>query len=556
MTAKLKSISRVARSLGIRDKELEPNGRYKAKIDLSILERLRKTDARYILVTAITPTPLGEGKTVTTIGLSMALNRLGARSVCCLRQSSLGPLFGSKGMATGGGASRVVPEEEINLHFTGDMHAVAEANNFLAAFLENSVFHGNPLDIDVASITWKRCLDTSDRSLRNIRYTLKSGAETYEMAAGFEVTAASEIMSILALSRDRADLRSRLGGIVLARTRRGAPVRSRDIKADGMMAAILNDAIKPNLVQTSEGTPCFIHTGPFANVSIGTSSILADRMALGLCDYVVTESGFGVDCGAEKFFDIKCRASGFKPHACVLVCSLRGLKAQSRKITITPGEKMPSGLFAEDTEALEQGLENLRKHIQNLKLFGIPVIVCINVFPQDSRRELDRARAKSLEFGAQDSQESRLWEEGSRGGIDLAKSVLRQTRQASSGFKFLYETGLSLQEKIEVIAKNIYGAGSVDYAPGARSALEFCVREGFGHLPVCIAKTQFSLSHDESLKGAPSGFAFPVKDVRLAAGAGFVLAHASWMQTMPGLPRQPRGEAVDIDAEGHIRGLS
>jgi len=556
MNTKLKPISSVARFLGIRGRELEYSGCYKAKVNLSILERLRKRHARYILVTAVTPTPLGEGKTVTTIGLSMALNRLGVKSACTLRQSSLGPLFGSKGMATGGGRSRVLPEDEINLHFTGDMHAVAEANNLLSAFLENSVFHGNLLDIDVASITWKRCLDSSDRSLRNIRYALKSGAQAFEIVSGFEVTAASEIMSILTLSRDRADLRARLGDIVLARTRQGHLVRSRDIKADGMMAAVLKDAVKPNLVQTSEGTPCFIHAGPFANISIGTSSILADRMALGLCDYVVTESGFGVDCGAEKFFDIKCRASGLKPHACVLVCSLRGLKAQSDKVRITPGENMPGDLFAEDMEALAQGAENLKRHIQSLKLFSIPVIVCVNVFPQDTEKELAFVQARAFEYGAQDCRMSRLWAEGARGGVELARSVLRHTRSTTSDFRFLYDEGSPLKEKIAIIAKKIYGAGSVAYAPSAEEALDFYAAQGFARLPVCISKTQFSLSHDEALKGAPSGFIFPVKDVRLAAGAGFILAHASWMQTMPGLPRQPRGEKIDVDPLGHVTGLS
>ncbi|MFA5038526.1 MAG: formate--tetrahydrofolate ligase [Candidatus Omnitrophota bacterium] len=555
MNQKPKPIRSIARSLGIRDRELELNGNHKAKIDLSILERLKPRRARYVLVSAVTPTPLGEGKTVTTIGLSMALNRLGVKSACTLRQSSLGPLFGSKGMATGGGRSQVIPFDEINLHFTGDMHAVAEANNLLSAFLENSIFHGNPLRIDPDSILWKRCLDISDRSLRRIRYTLKMEGASREMASGFEVTAASELMSILALSRDRADLRSRLKEIVVGRDASGALVRSRDLKADGMMAAVLTDAIKPNLVQTCEHTPCLVHAGPFANISIGTSSILADRIALGLSDYVVTESGFGVDCGGEKFFDIKCRVAGFQPDACVLVCSLRGLKAQSRKITVTPGERMPQGLFQEDQEALEQGIVNLRKHIENVRLFNIPVLVCVNVFPQDTEAELAFVRQKAGDFGARDCCLSRMWEEGSAGGLDLARSLLEITRSRAEGFRYLYEDNLSLEKKIEMIASKIYGAASVDFSPQSRQMLAFYEEAGFGRLPVCIAKTQFSLSHDESLKGAPRGFVFPVKDVRLQAGAGFVLAHASLMQTMPGLPRHPRGEQVDVSATGEVTGL-
>lgn len=551
----MKPIKSIARSLGVRERELELNGNYKAKIHLSILDRLKARRSKYILVSAVTPTPLGEGKTVTTIGLSMALNRLGVKSACTLRQSSLGPLFGSKGMASGGGRSQLVPFDEINLHFTGDMHAVAEANNLLSAFIENSLFHGNPLQIDPDSILWKRCLDISDRSLRHIRYMLKCDGIAREMTSGFEVTAASEIMSILTLSRDRRDLRTRLKNIVVGRNRQGGLVHSRDVKADGMMAAVLTDAIKPNLVQTCEQTPCLIHTGPFANISIGASSILADRIALGLCDYVVTESGFGVDCGGEKFLDIKCRVSGLKPHACVLVCSLRGLKAQSQKIKIQAGEKLPQGLFMQDREALEQGIVNLRKHVENLRQFCIPVLVCLNVFPQDTDKELDYVCRKAVEFGARDCVLSHLWEEGSRGGLDLARSLLKITQSGKTDFQPLYEDSLPLSQKIETIATKIYGAHSVDFSDQAREALAFYECAGFGHLPVCIAKTQFSLSHDESLKGAPKDFVFPVKDVRLQAGAGFVLAHASLMQTMPGLPRYPRGEQVDVNAAGDITGL-
>ena len=557
MSHKLKDILSVARRLGIRASEIEPNGRYKAKISLKILDRLkRKKDSRYILISAITPTALGEGKTVTTIGLSMALNRLKYKAACSLRQSSLGPLFGAKGGATGGGASQVLPQDEVNFHFTGDTHAVGTANNLLVSFLENSIFHGNKLRLDPGTLTLKRCLDISDRSLRHIRYFLKVDGQKREIEAGFEITAASEVMSLLTLSRDFGDMRNRLKNMSIARTAQKGLIKVKDLKADGMLAAVLKDAIKPNLVQTSENTPCFIHTGPFANVSVGSSSIIADRMALGLCDYVVTESGFGVDCGAEKFFDIKCRYSGFKPDACVLVCSLRGLKAQSNKFNIVPGKKIDPAIFKEDLEALSEGAANLKKQIQNVRTFGVPVIVCLNVFEKDTARELEFIVAKAIEFGASDCVESTAWADGSKGALELAKSVVRHTRQRGSDFRFLYKDEASLKDKIEAIAKQIYGASGVDYSAPASEGLDLFSKEGFAHLPICIAKTQFSLSHDESLKGAPSGFRLPIKDVRLCSGAGFVLAHASTMQTMPGLPIEPRGERVDVKATGEVTGLS
>ncbi|OIO35295.1 MAG: formate--tetrahydrofolate ligase [Candidatus Omnitrophica bacterium CG1_02_44_16] len=557
MTLKLKDISFVAKSLGIRGSEIEPNGRHKAKIGLNILERLkRRKDSRYILISAITPTALGEGKTVTTIGLSMALNRLKYKSACSLRQSSLGPLFGAKGGATGGGASQVLPQDEVNFHFTGDTHAVGTANNLLVSFLENSIFHANKLGIDPGTLTLKRCLDISDRSLRHIRYFLKANGQKREIETGFEITAASEVMSLVALSRDFGDMRSRLKAMSVARTTHKGLISVKDLEADGMMAAVLKDAIKPNLVQTSENTPCFIHTGPFANVSIGSSSILADRMALGLCDYVVTESGFGADCGGEKFFDIKCRYSGFKPDVCVLVCSLRGLKAQSNKFNVVPGRKIDPAIFKEDIEALSEGAANLKKQIQNVLIFGVPVIVCLNVFERDTAKELEFIAAKAKEFGAADCVESMAWAYGSRGAVELASSVVRYTRARGSNFKFLYEDALSLKGKIEAVASRIYGASGVDYSAQACEGLDIFSSEGFAHLPVCIAKTQFSLSHDESLKGAPSRFRLPINDVRLCSGAGFILAHASTMQTMPGLPIEPRGERIDVKATGEVTGLS
>lgn len=557
MPAKIREIRKIAEALGMRRNEIEFNGSFKAKVNLSILERLRvKPASRYVLVTAMTPTPLGEGKTVTTIGLSMALNRLRLKAVCSLRQSSLGPLFGAKGMATGGGASQLLPADEINLHFTGDTHAVGVANNLLVSFLENDIFHGNPLKIDPSTIALKRCLDISDRALRHIHYRLKVDGRRLDIGTGFEITAASEIMSILTLSRDLSDMRRRLAEIVVARTKDGVCVSSRDLKADGMLAAVLKEAIKPNLVQTSEGTPCFIHTGPFANVSIGSSSILADRVALSLCDYVVTESGFGADCGAEKFFDIKCRYSGFVPDACVLVCSLRGIKAQSAKFRVLPGEKIDASLLKEDQQALEEGFANLKKQIENVGLFGVPVIVAINIFPTDTEKEIKWTAERALLAGACDCQVSTAWKDGSRGALKLAQSVVRHTSGKRPEFRFLYEPKDKLEDKIEAIARKVYGAGQVEYSSEAREALDFYTRKGFADLPVCISKTQFSLSHDEKLKGAPSGFVLPIKDLRLCAGAGFVLAHASTMQTMPGLPVSPRGCAVDLNAAGEVTGLS
>jgi len=555
MKTRLSDIQTIARRLGVRASELELHGRYKAKVDLSILDRLRTRRGKYVLVTAITPTPMGEGKTVTTIGLSMALNRLKRRAVATLRQASLGPLFGAKGVGTGGGACQIVPADDVNLHLTGDMLAVEVANNLLVSFVENVIFHGNPIDIEPASLLIKRCLDVGDRGLRRINYTLKAKTGPVDVRTGFEITAASESMSVLTLARDLADMRRRLKGLVVARDRAGRFVTAHDVKADGMMAAVLKDALKPNLVQTSEGTPCLVHTGPFANVSIGACSILADRIGLGLCDYVVTESGFGSDCGGEKFFDIKCRASKLNPDACVLVCSVRGLKAQSSKLRIIPGRTPDPALFREDLGALEDGFVNLKKHIENVRLFGVPVVVCVNVFPTDTPAEVERVLERALALGAADAVVSTAWRDGSAGAMALARSVERIARSGAARFQLLYGSGMGLRDKITTVAQKVYGAGAVDFSPEAEEGLSAYEAAGYGSLPVCIAKTQYSFSADESLKGAPSGFTFPIKDVRLAAGAGFVLAHASLTQTMPGLPVHPRGEKIDVDLEGRIVGM-
>ncbi len=555
MKTRLSDIQRIARQLGVRPSELELHGRYKAKVDLAILDRLGSRRGKYVLVTAMTPTPMGEGKTVTTIGLSMALNRRKRRAVATLRQASLGPLFGAKGVGTGGGACQIVPADDVNLHLTGDMLAVEVANNLLVSFVENTIFHNNPLDIEPSSILIRRCLDVGDRGLRRIQYTLKAKTGPVDIVTGFEITAASESMSILTLSRDFADMRRRLKGLVVARDRAGRFVTAHDVKADGMMAAVLKDALKPNLVQTSEATPCLVHTGPFANVSVGTCSIVADRIGLGLCDFVVTESGFGVDCGGEKFFDIKCRYSGLAPDVCVLVASVRGLKAQSGKLRIVPGQPPDPALFREDLAALEEGTANLKRHIDNVRLFGVPIVVCVNVFPTDTKPEIERVLAKAKEFGAADAVVSTAWRDGAAGAMELADSVEKTARGAQARFKLLYEDSAGLRDKITCVAQKIYGAGPVDFSAKAEEDLRAYEAAGYGKLPVCIAKTQFSFTAEEHVKGAPSGFHFPVKDVRLAAGAGFVLAHASLSQTMPGLPAAPRGEVIDVDQDGRIVGM-
>ncbi len=555
MTTCLCDIQRVARRLGVRPSEIELHGRYKAKIDLSILDRLGPRRGKYVLVTAMTPTPMGEGKTVTTIGLSMALNRLKRRAVATLRQASLGPLFGAKGVGTGGGACQIVPADDVNLHLTGDMLAVEVANNLLVSFVENTVFHGNPLDIEPSSILIRRCLDVGDRALRRITYTLKAKTGPVDVATGFEITAASESMSVLTLSRDFADMRRRLKDLVVARDRAGRFLTAHDVKADGMMAAVLKDALKPNLVQTSENTPCLVHTGPFANVSVGTCSIVADRIGLGLCDYVITESGFGVDCGGEKFFDIKCRYSGLSPDVCVLVCSVRGLKAHCPRLRIVPGEPLDAAFFREDLAAMEDGFANLRRHIEDVRLFGVPVVVCVNVFATDTAPEIERVRARAKEFGAADAVVSSAWRDGAAGAMELAHSIEETARAGQARFKFLYEDNVALRDKITCVAQKIYGAGSLDFSAKAEEDLRSYEAAGYGGLPVCIAKTQFSFTAEERVKGAPNGFRFPVKDVRLAAGAGFVLAHASLSQTMPGLPVTPRGEKIDVDQAGRITGM-
>ncbi len=538
-------ISRIASKLGIDKKYLFYYGDYIAKVSLEILNKINnRPKGKYILVTAITPTALGEGKTVTTIGLSMALNKLKKKTACCIRQPSLGPVFGIKGSAGGGGYSQVLPRDDFDLHFTGDAHAVGLAHNICAAFLDNSIFRGNKFNIDLNKISWKRAVDIGDRSLRHVCIGLGSIKDGIRRESGFEITASSEIMAILALARDFNDLKKRLSNIVVAQDKAGNCVSASDLKVSGLMSVLLKDAVKPNLIQTIENTPCFVHTGPFANIAHGNSSIIQDKIALSLCDYVVTEAGFGADCGAEKFFDIKCRASGLTPDAVVLVCSVRALKAH--------GESC--GMERNNIFALEKGLSNLKKQIENIKSFGVPVVVAINRFETDKQEEINIIRRDALIFGADDCQISEVWAKGSSGGLDLARSVVKLSRLKNK-FRYLYPLDAPVKDKIKAIATRIYGAKDVSYSKTAKLKLRGLSKAPWNRLPVCMAKTQFSLSHNPELKGAPQGFILPVRDLRVFAGAGFISCLCGDIQTMPGLPRSPRGENIDIDSRGNTIGL-
>jgi len=553
--AKLEPIVNIAKTIGINEKELELYGKYKAKVSLEVIKRFKdRPNGKYIDVTAITPTPLGEGKTVTTIGLSMILNKIGAKSIVCIRQPSLGPVFGIKGGAAGGGYSQVLPMEDFNLHLTGDVHAVGVAHNLLAAFLDNSVFKKNPLDIDPNTIMWRRVVDVSDRFLRNITIGQGGKQDGTPRASGFDITVASEVMAILALTDGLKDLRKRIGNIVVAYTHKGKPVTAEDLKAAGAMTVLMKDAVKPNLLQTIDNTPCLVHAGPFANIAHGNSSIIADKIALKLTDYVVTESGFGADCGAEKFLDIKCRMSGLKPDAVVMVCTIRALKMHSGRFNVVAGKPLDKGLIEENIDAVRDGSSNLIKHIENMKLFGIPVVVAINKFTADTDREIEAIKTIAKKHGAFDAVVSELWEKGSVGGKDLAKAVVRATERESK-FKYLYPSNISIKEKISAIAKKIYGAKDVEYSKLAEEKIDRYTKAGYGKLPICMAKTHLSLSHDPKLKGAPSGYTLPIKDIRASVGAGFLYPLCGDMRTMPGLPSVPAGTKVDIDAEGKVVGL-
>ena len=546
----LKRIGDLAAELGLPDDEVSPYGHYKGKIALSALTRLRDRPlGQYILVTAINPTPLGEGKTVTSIGLAMGLNRLGRRAVVTLRQPSLGPVFGIKGGASGGGRAQVVPQEEVNLHLTGDAHAVASAHNLLAAFIDNHLAHGNALRIDPDRITWPRVMGLNDRALRQV--TLQDGRRTQ-----FVITEASEVMAILALASDLGDLRRRLGRILVGMAQDGRPVLAEELRCAGAMAALLRDAMTPNLLQTSEGTPAILHAGPFGNIAHGNCSIVADALALRLADFVVTEAGFGSDLGAEKFFNIKCRTSGLQPSAAVIVASLRALKLHGGGGPAKPGAPLPSTLTGPNREALARGLANLEQHIANVRAFGVPAVVAVNAFGGDSKEELDFVREKAVECGAVASAISTPWADGGAGAEALAAAVLQACEQPAA-YRLLYEDTAPIAQKIETIARRIYGAQGVSFEPTAEDQIELATRLGYDQFPICMAKTQYSLSHDPQLLGRPTGFTLPIRELRILAGAGFLTAVCGGMQLMPGLPKRPAGEQVDVDPEtGRIVGLT
>lgn len=540
-------IKDVAASIGIEEDDLELYGKYKAKISDELINRTKKNpDGKLILVTAINPTPAGEGKTTTSVGLGEAFGRLGKKALIALREPSLGPCFGIKGGAAGGGYAQVVPMEDLNLHFTGDFHAITSANNLLAALLDNHIQQGNELGIDPRQIVWKRCMDMNDRVLRNIVVGLGSKMDGMVREDHFVITVASEIMAILCLADDMADLKKRLGRIIVAYTFDGKPVTADDLQATGSMAALLKDALKPNLIQTLEHTPAIVHGGPFANIAHGCNSVRATKTALKLADYVITEAGFGADLGAEKFFDIKCRMAGLKPDAVVLVATIRALKYN--------GGVPKDELSSENLDALKAGIVNLEKHIENLHKFGVPVVVTLNSFVTDTKAETDFVEQFCKERGCEFAL-SEVWEKGGEGGIDLANKVLETIEHKESNFKVLYDDSLSLKEKIETVAKEIYGADGVTYSPAAERELKRITDLGMGDFPVCMAKTQYSLSDDAKKLGRPSGFKINVREVYASAGAGFVVAVNGSIMTMPGLSKKPAAYGIDVDDNGVITGL-
>ena len=540
-------IKDVAASIGIKEDDLELYGKYKAKISDELINRTKKNpDGKLILVTAINPTPAGEGKTTTSVGLGEAFGRLGKKALIALREPSLGPCFGIKGGAAGGGYAQVVPMEDLNLHFTGDFHAITSANNLLAALLDNHIQQGNELGIDPRQIVWKRCMDMNDRVLRNIVVGLGSKMDGMVREDHFVITVASEIMAILCLADDMADLKKRLGRIIVAYTFDGKPVTADDLQATGSMAALLKDALKPNLIQTLEHTPAIVHGGPFANIAHGCNSVRATKTALKLADYVITEAGFGADLGEEKFFDIKCRMAGLKPDAVVLVATIRALKYN--------GGVPKDELSSENLDALKAGILNLEKHIENLHKFGVPVVVTLNSFVTDTKAETDFVEQFCKERGCEFAL-SEVWEKGGEGGIDLANKVLETIEHKESNFKVLYDDSLSLKEKIETVAKEIYGADGVTYSPAAERELKRITDLGMGDFPVCMAKTQYSLSDDAKKLGRPSGFKINVREVYASAGAGFVVAVNGSIMTMPGLSKKPAAYGIDVDDNGVITGL-
>lgn len=545
--AVMEPIVKVAEKIGITEDELELYGKYKAKISDEFIEKIKDNpDGKLILVTAINPTPAGEGKTTTSVGLGEAFGKLGKRAVIALREPSLGPCFGIKGGAAGGGYAQVVPMEDLNLHFTGDFHAITSANNLLAALLDNHIQQGNELDIDTRQIVWKRCEDMNDRVLRNIVVGLGNKTDGFVREDHFVITVASEIMAILCLASDMKDLKERLARIVVAYNMAGEPVTAGDLKAVGAMAALLKDALKPNLIQTLEHTPALVHGGPFANIAHGCNSVRATKTALKLADYCITEAGFGADLGAEKFFDIKCRMAGLKPDAVVLVATIRALKYN--------GGVPKAELGTENLEALKSGIVNLEKHIENLQKYGVPVVVTLNSFVTDTAAEIDFVKTfceeRNCEFAI-----SEVWEKGGDGGIELAKKVLNTLETRESNFKVLYEDNLSLKEKIETVAREIYGAGNIIFSSAAEKQLAKLEKLGFGNMPVCMAKNQYSLSDDPDKLGRPEGFDMNIREVYVSAGAGFVVVLTGAVMTMPGLPKAPAAYNIDVDENGRITGL-
>jgi formate--tetrahydrofolate ligase len=552
----LRPIVEVAGELGLRDEEIEPYGRTKAKVTLAAIQRLEaeRPRGKYVVVTAITPTPLGEGKSTTTVGLAQGLNRIGHRAAVCIRQPSLGPVFGIKGGAAGGGYSQVLPMEDFNLHLTGDVHAIGAAHNLAAAFLDNSLHHKNPLGIDPFSILWPRVVDISDRAVRRAIIGLGGRENGVPRETEWIITVGSEVMAVLALATDLHDLRARLGRIVLATTTDGRPITCEDIRVAGSMTVLLVDAIKPNLLQTLEGGPAFVHCGPFANIAHGNNSIIADRLALATNEIVCTEAGFGADMGAEKFFDIKCRASGLAPDAAVVVATVRALKMHGGIGRIVAGKPLDPALLEENVEAVRAGADNLAKQIENVRIFGVPAVVAINSFPTDTPAEVEAIKEVSLAAGASAAVVATHFTDGGRGAAALAEAVWAAASTGSQ-FQLLYPDDAPLGEKILTIATRVYGADGIELLPAAEKALKLYEDLGFGHLPVCMAKTQYSLSDDANLKGRPSGFTVTIRDIRLSAGAGFITPLLGEMRTMPGLPSRPGGERIDIDADGNIVGL-
>jgi len=547
--ARMRGIAEVGLDkLGIPAEALLNYGPYKAKVSLDYIRTLEdRPDGKLILVTAITPTPAGEGKTTTTVGLGDALNHIGKKAVICLREPSLGPCFGVKGGAAGGGYAQVVPMEDINLHFTGDFHAIGSANNLLAAMVDNHIYWGNELGIDPRRVSWRRCMDMNDRALRSIVSSLGGVANGYPREDGFDITVASEVMAIFCLSKDLEDLRHRLGKIIVAQTRNRKPVRASDIKADGSMTALLKEAIAPNLVQTLENNPAFIHGGPFANIAHGCNSLIATKTALKLADYVVTEAGFGADLGAEKFIDIKCRKAGLKPDCAVLVATIRALKMH--------GGVEKQDLKTENLGALKKGFANLERHVRNLReRFGLPVVVSINRFSADTEAEVSLLRELCAKLEV-DCLLADHWASGGAGAAEVAKTVVRLIEKGNAGFKFLYPDEMPLWDKVKTIAQQIYGASDITGDQAIRNRFKELQAEGFGHLPVCIAKTQYSFTTDAALKGAPSNHVVPVREARLSAGAEFVVAICGDIMTMPGLPKVPAANNISVDGQGRITGL-